>query len=322
VTTLPESSAALRRNFLSGLALAMAGSILFSAKAIVVKLAYRYGVDAATLIALRMVFSAPFFVAAYVWSSRGKLPLTFMDHLRLFVIGLVGYYAASYLDFLGLQYVTAALERLILYLNPTIVLLLSTLVLGRKLTPTDLLALVLAYGGIVAVFWHDVSFEGDGVVLGTALVFGSAISYAVYLVMAGELVKRLGAIRLTSYAMLVSTVMVVAQFFVLNPISALAQPVPVYWLSLFNGLFCTVLPVFAIMLAVERIGASSASLASMIGPVSTILLAWLFLGEVISGWQLVGTALVLCGIAVLSRQRPAPGVAGVSLRPSTQRGGE
>jgi len=282
----------------------MAGSVLFSGKAIVIKLAYRYGVDATTLISLRMAMSAPFFVATYVWSSRGKLPLTSTDHLRLILIGIVGYYAASYLDFLGLKYVTAGLERLVLYLNPTIVLALSALFLGRRLTQTDWIALVLAYGGIVFVFWHDVSFEGDGIALGTALVFGSAISYAVYLVMAGELVRRLGAIRLTSYAMLVSTIAVMIQFFALNPLSALDQPAPVWWLSAFNGLFCTVLPVFAIMLAVERVGAGKASLASMIGPVSTILLAFVFLGESISGWQLTGTALVLAGIAVLSREKP------------------
>jgi len=313
-----DSPSATHGVFVSGLLLAMAGSVLFSAKAIVVKLAYRHGVDAATLIALRMAFSAPCFAIAYRWSSRGKLPLTSTDHLRLVAIGLVGYYAASYLDFLGLQYVTAGLERLILYLNPTLVLLLSALFLGRRLSRTDGLALVLAYGGIIAVFRHDVSFEGDGVALGAALVFGSAISYAIYLVMAGELVRRRGAIRLTSYAMLVSTLAVGAQFFVLNPVASLAQPAPVYWLSLFNGIFCTVLPVFAIMLAVERIGAGHASLASMIGPVSTILLAWIFLGETITVWQMLGTALVLAGIGVLSQQRPARGLFGVSVSPERQ----
>lgn len=304
-----------RRTFLIGLALAMAGSVLFSAKAIVVKLAYRYGVDAATLIMLRMALSAPFFAVAYVWSSRGKPPLERSDHLRLIAIGLLGYYAASYLDFLGLQYVTAGLERLILYLNPTIVLAVSALALGRKLTRTDWLALALAYGGIAAVVRHDVSFEGEGVALGAALVFASAICYALYLVMAGELVRRLGAIRLTSYAMLVSTLAVVVQFLVLNPVAALDQPPPVYWLSVVNAVFCTVVPVFAIMLAVERVGASHTSLATMIGPVSTIALAFAFLGETISAWQLAGTALVLAGIGVLSLERPPPGVSGMSVRP-------
>jgi drug/metabolite transporter (DMT)-like permease len=316
VSNSHESSGNLRRAFLAGLALAIMGSILFSAKAIVIKLAYRHGVDAVTLIALRMAFSAPLFLVAYRWASRGKQPLTRGDHLRLIVIGFVGYYAASYLDFLGLQYVTAGLERLILYLNPTIVLVLSAAVLRKRLTGSDWLALGLAYGGIILVFRHDVSFRGEGVALGSALVFGSAITYAIYLVLAGELVSRLGAIRLTSYAMLVSTTAVFIQFAALNPWSALRQPALVYWLSLLNGIVCTVLPVFAIMLAVERVGASRTSLATMIGPVSTILLAWIFLGETVSVWQMTGTAFVLAGIGVLSLERPAPGVSGISVRPA------
>jgi drug/metabolite transporter (DMT)-like permease len=292
-----------RQAYLSGLALAISGSIFFSAKAIVVKLAYRYGVDAATLIALRMLCAAPFFAVAYAWAGRGRLPLLGRDHLHLVVIGLLGYYAASYMDFLGLQFITAGFERLILYLNPTIVLLLSVLFLGKRLTRIDGLALGLAYGGIVFVFWHDVSFDGGNVPLGAALVFGSAVTYAIYLAWSGELVKRVGAIRLTSYAMLVATAAVVLQFLALDPLSALRQPLPVYGLSVVNGTLCTVLPVFATMMAVERVGAGTTSLAAMVGPVSTILLAWVFLGEVVSVWQLGGTALVLAGVFVLSRRR-------------------
>ena len=217
---MPVSHTA-RRLFLAGLALAIVGSVLFSAKAIVVKLAYRHGVDAATLIALRMAFSVPFFIAAYLWSSRGAPALTARDHRHLIVIGLLGYYAASYLDFLGLQFITAALERLILYLNPTIVLLMSALFLGKRFSRRDVSALALAYGGILLVFLHDVSLAGEGVPLGAMLVFASAVCYAVYLVMSGELVRRVGAIRLTSYAMCVSTVAVFAQFALLNPLGAL-----------------------------------------------------------------------------------------------------
>jgi drug/metabolite transporter (DMT)-like permease len=289
-----------RRVFLAGLALAVAGSVLFSGKAVVVKLAYRYGVDPTTLITLRMLFAVPFFALTYVLAARGAAPLARADHGRIVVIGLLGYYAASYLDFLGLQYITAGLERLILYLNPTIVLLLSVLFLGKKLARTDGIALLLAYGGIAAAFWHDVRFEGDDTGLGAALVFGSAVSYAIYLVMAGELVRRVGALRLTSYAMMVSTLAVALQFVVLNPLAALVQPAEVYWLSLVNALFCTVLPVFATMLAIERIGAGNTSLAAMIGPVATIALAWTFLGEAASAWQWAGTALVLAGVYVLS----------------------
>ena len=294
--------AAARQVHLSGLALALAGSVLFSAKAIVVKLAYRHGVDAETLLALRMLIALPFFAGALWWTSRGAASLSARDHALLVTIGLLGYYVASYFDFLGLQYISAALERLILYLNPTLVLLLSVLVLRRPVTRFDLVALALSYGGIVLVFWHDVRIEADGVALGAALVFVSAASYAVYLVLSGELVRKVGAIRLTAYAMCVATAGVCIQFALLRPLASLAQPEPVLWLSLVNAVLCTVVPVFATMLAVARVGAGTTALAGMIGPVSTIALGYAFLGEPVSGSQLAGTALVLAGVFVLSRK--------------------
>jgi drug/metabolite transporter (DMT)-like permease len=293
------------RRFTTGLLLAAAGSVLFSGKAIVVKLAYRHGVDAETLIALRMLFALPFFVAALWWTSRGAPRLPLRDHLRIGFIGLLGYYAASYLDFLGLQYITAALERLILYLNPTLVLLMSALFLGRRIMRLDWIALGLSYAGILLVFWHDVSLAGDNTALGALLVFGSALCYAGYLVLSGELVARVGAIRLTSYAMCAASAGVLLQFALMRPLSNLAASAPVLWLSAFNGFFCTVLPVFATMMAVARIGAGNAALTAMVGPVSTIALGYLFLGEAIGGWQLAGTALVLAGVFVLSRKGAA-----------------
>ena len=296
---------AARQVFLSGLALAVAGSVMFSAKAIVVKLAYRHGVDAETLLALRMLMSLPFFAVALWWTSRGAARLSGRDHALLVTIGLLGYYLASYFDFLGLQYISAALERLILYLNPTLVLLLSVLVLRRPVTRFDVAALLLSYGGIVLVFWHDVRLDAEGVVLGAALVFVSAACYAVYLVLSGELVRKVGAIRLTAYAMCVATAGVLAQFAVLRPLASLAQPAPVLWLSVVNAVLCTVLPVFATMMAVARIGAGPVALAGMIGPVSTIALGYALLGEPVSGWQLAGTALVLAGVFVLSRKAVA-----------------
>lgn len=297
---VPESQAAGR--FTVGLLLAAAGAVLFSGKAIVVKLAYRYGVDAETLLALRMLLALPFFAAALAWTTRGAPPLSAADHLRLWAIGLSGYYVASYLDFLGLQYISAALERLILYLNPTLVLLLSALLFGRRIGALDVAALALAYAGIVLVFWHDVRFEASGTALGSALVFGATACYAGYLVLAGEIVRRIGAIRLTAYAMCVATAGVLAQFALLRPLSALAQPAPVWWLSIVNAVACTVLPVFATMLAVERIGAGNVALMGMVGPIATIALGAVFLGEAVSGWQLAGTALVLAGVWVLSRK--------------------
>jgi drug/metabolite transporter (DMT)-like permease len=304
-------------NLLPGLALAVTGSVLFSAKAIVVKLAYRYHVDPLTLIALRMLFAAPFFVVSYWWASRGTAPLSRKDHGRLIVLGLLGYYLASYLDFVGLQHVSAALERLILFLNPTIVLLISAFLLAKRIRRLEWIALGLSYAGIVLALWHDVRLEGGRIGLGSALVFGSAVCYAVYLVIGGELVKRLGAIRLTSYAMCVSSVAVVLHFLALNRIDALAQPTPVYWLSLLNATLCTVLPVFATMLAIERIGASRASMAAMVGPVATIALAFVFLGEPVSGWQLAGTGFVLAGVYVLTLPAAATAVAGSTRKEET-----
>ncbi len=299
-----------RRTVLLGIALAVSGSVLFSAKAIVIKLAYRYHVDPLTLIALRMAFAFPFFAVSYAVVSRGAPPLGREDHGRLIVLGVLGYYLASYLDFLGLQHVSAALERLILFLNPTIVLLLSAFFLGKRIRRLDWVALVLSYAGIVITFLHDVRLEGGRIGLGSALVFGSALCYAVYLVIGGELVKRLGAIRLTSYAMCVSSAAVLLHFALVNPPGALAQPAPVYWLSLLNATLCTVLPVFATMLGVERIGAGRASMAAMVGPVATIGLAFVFLGEPVSVWQLAGTALVLAGVYVLTLPPAAAVTAG------------
>lgn len=299
-----------RRTFLLGLALAVTGSVLFSGKAIVVKLAYRYHVDPLTLIALRMAFAAPLFAVSYWWAARGSPPLSRQDHGKLIVLGVLGYYLSSYLDFLGLQHITAALERLILFLNPTIVLLISAFFLSKRVRRLDGMALALAYAGIVLAFWHDARLEGDRIVLGSALVFASAVCYALYLVIGGEMVKRLGAIRLTSYAMCVSSAAVLLHFFLVNPLSALDQPAPVYWLSVLNATATTVVPVFAMMLAIERIGAGRASMAAMVGPIATIGLAFVFLGEPVSGWQLAGTVLVLAGVYVLTLPGTAQAAAG------------
>jgi drug/metabolite transporter (DMT)-like permease len=243
-----------QRVFVTGMALALAGAVLFSAKAVVVKLAYRHGVDPTTLIALRMLVALPFFIGTFLWVARGAPALAPSDHARLVVIGLLGYYAASNLDFVGLQYVSAGLERLILYLSPTLVLLLSVALLGKPLARTDWLALALSYAGIALAVWHDARLEGERTAFGATLIVGSAVCYALYLVMAGEGVGRIGALRLTSYAMGVSTLAVLVHFALVHPLHVLAQPAPVLWLSLLNGVLCTVAPVSATMLAIERIG--------------------------------------------------------------------
>ncbi|MNR90947.1 EamA-like transporter family protein [compost metagenome] len=300
---MADSLSSERKQFLIGLTIALLGAILFSTKAIVAKLIYRYGVDAVTLIAFRMIFSLPFFIAIAIWKARTAQPLTRAEKVQIVFLGLLGYYLSSFLDFLALQYISVGLERLILFLTPSFVLLISVVIMKRKITLLEWAALGISYLGTVLVFVHDARIGGSNVVLGSLLVLGSAIAYAIYLLGSGELVKRVGALRLVAYAMCVSSVACIVQFFILRPASMLVQPMAVYGLSMINGFFCTVMPVFLTMIAVDRIGAATASQAGMIGPVSILFLAALILDEPITGIQLAGTALVLCGIYLLSKKR-------------------
>lgn len=292
-----------RRALWGGLLLAVGGSIAFSGKAIIVKLAYRHGVDAVTLIMYRMLFAMPMFVALSWWAGRGKPALTRRDLLTIAGLGFSGYYLASFLDFAGLAYITASLERLILYLNPTIVLALGYLLFKRRVTGAQLVALAVSYAGVLLVFGHEVTLAGANVALGAALVFGSAVSYAVYLVYSGEEVKRLGALRLTGLATSVACVLCIAQFFILRPVSAMAVAPEVIWLSLLNATLCTFAPVLMVMMAIERVGATLAAQTGMVGPLSTILMGVLILGEPFTAWVAAGTVLVLAGIWLLARSR-------------------
>jgi drug/metabolite transporter (DMT)-like permease len=256
-----------------GLALAMAGSIAFSGKAIIVKLAYRHGVDAVTLIMYRMLFALPLFALLAWWAGRGRPALTRRDWLVVSGLGFSGYYLASFLDFAGLAYITASLERLILYLNPTLVLALGVVVFKRRVSLRRMIALAVSYCGVLLVFGHEVSLQGANTALGTALVFASAVSYAIYLVASGEEVQRLGAVRLTGLASGVACLFCIAQFFILRPLAAFAVAPEVIWLSILNATACTFLPVLMVMMAIERVGATVTAQTGMIGPLSTILIA-------------------------------------------------
>ena len=286
-----------------GLALATAGSIAFSGKAIIVKLAYRYGVDAVTLIMYRMLFALPLFVVLAWWAGRGRPALTKRDWLVVSGLGFSGYYLASFLDFAGLAYITASLERLILYLNPTLVLAIGALFLKRRVTQRQMIALAVSYCGVLLVFGHEVSFQGGDAALGAGLVFASAVSYAVYLVASGEEVGRLGALRLTGLATSVACLFCIAQFLLLRPLTALAVAPEVIWLSVLNATLCTFAPVVMVMMAIERVGASIAAQTGMIGPLSTILMGVVILGEPFTAWILAGTVLVLSGIWLLTKWR-------------------
>ena len=293
------------RPALSGLLLATAGAIAFSGKAIIVKLSYLYGVDAVTVIMYRMLFALPFFIAMGLWAERQAIarenPLTGRDVMDIIGLGVVGYYLSSYLDFLGLQYITASLERLILYLNPTLVVLLGWAVYKKPIHPIRMLAMAISYSGVLLVFSHELSFAGSNVALGGSLVFASAVSYAVYLLYSGQLVQRIGSLRLVGWATSVACVCCIAQFVVLRPMSAAAVPVEVLWLGVLNAIACTVAPVLMVMMAIERIGAALTAQTGMIGPMSTIALGVLLLDEPLNIWIGVGTLLVVSGVFIVSK---------------------
>ena len=284
---------------------AVVGVFGFSVKAILIKLAYAwYPIDALTLLTLRMLFSAPFFLAMAWWSSRPPRAraLTRADWKSFVALGFIGYYLASLLDFLGLAYITAALERLVLFLYPTMVVVLSALVLRKPITRRVVLALVLSYAGIVIVFVRDPSASGDPAALwtGGALVFASAVLYAVYLVGAGGVIARVGSMRFISYAMLASTVFVVLQYVATRDPAALRVPPSIYALSLAMAVVSTVLPTWLIAEAIDRIGANASSLIGSLGPVFTIALGVVVLGEPIHAIQLAGAALVLVGVMLVT----------------------
>ena len=285
--------------------MAVVGAIAFSGKAIIVKLAYRHGVDAVTLIMYRMLFALPLFTVMAWWSSRGKPALGWRDRLGVLGLGFSGYYLASFLDFAGLAYITASLERLILYLTPTLVLLLGWFMYRRHATRWQVAGTLVSYCGVLLVFGHELTLEGAHVAWGGLLVLLSAVAYAFYLSYSGELVRRVGSLRLVGLATSVACILCIVQFVALRPFSAAAVAPEVVWLSLLNASACTAVPVLLVMMGIERIGSGAAAQAGMVGPMSTILMGIWILGEPFTGWIVVGTVLVLAGIFIFGRGKPA-----------------
>jgi drug/metabolite transporter (DMT)-like permease len=300
-----------RRSRLVGTALVVVAAIAFSGKAIIIKLAYRHGVDAVTLLALRMTFSAPLFALLAWWALRDPSiqPLSPADLRGVIALGLVGYYLSSYFDFLGLQYITAALERLILFIHPTFVLIITAVLFGRRITRRDVLAFGLSYVGIGLVFGAEALTQPGNVVLGSFWVLLSALLYAVYLVGSGRLVGRVGSLRFACYAGLVSSVALVVHYLVTTPDRSLilSQPAPVYWLALLMATVSTVLPIVLTAEGIRRVGSSQASLVGSVGPVATIFLGFMFLGEAITAIQLLGAGLVLAGVLAITLHKPRAG---------------
>jgi drug/metabolite transporter (DMT)-like permease len=290
-----------------GLLFAMAGAIGFSGKAIIVKLSYRYGVDATQVIFYRMAFALPFFLALAWWAGRGQVALTRRQWWMVGSLGFSGYYLASMLDFLGLQYISASLERLILYLNPTIVVLLSRWLFKRHATRAQWVGMALSYTGVLLVFGHELQLDGCATAVGAGLVLASTLSYAYYLMYSGEMIRQIGSLRVVGLATTIACVLCMVQLPLTQPWSALAVPSPVLWLGLLNATACTAMPVLLVMLAVERLGAGLASQTGMVGPMSTIAMGIVLLDEPFNRWIVVGTVLVLSGVAWTSwRDRVKP----------------
>jgi drug/metabolite transporter (DMT)-like permease len=284
-----------------GFALAAGAVLLFSIRPILIKLAYGYVRDPVTLIALRMVFSLPFFIVAAVASQRrSDAPISRDDLRRIVLLGVLGYYAASFLDFLGLQYVSAGLGRLVLFLYPTIVVLLSWTVMRRPASAREVAALALSYVGLGIVLAQSVAGQHENLPLGAGLVFASAVAYAVYLVAGTEIIRRVGSVRFTALALTVASVCCVLQFFLLRPLTALALPWEVYALTVAMAIGCTVLPTFMTAEGLKRIGANQVAIMGALGPVSTIALGWLGLDERMTGAQIAGALLVLAGVLLVS----------------------
>lgn len=293
------------RGVVLGFCLAALAAIGFSAKAILVKLVYFEPVDAVTLLALRMLFSTPFFLAVALRHSgrAAATPLRGKDWLSILALGLLGYCLSSLFDFVGLQYISAGLERLILFLYPTMVVLLSALLLGKAFGAKEAVALALSYAGIGVVFTHEVRIDSPQVLKGAAFVFASTLTYSAYLIGTGEAVARIGVARFTALAMLVACTATLLQFVLTHSLRELLQlSMRVYQLSAVMAVVSTVLPVFMLSASIRLIGSGRAALIGSIGPVATLFMAAAILDEALTAQQMAGAGLVLVGVLSLSRR--------------------
>lgn len=294
--------------FIGGMIICLLGAVCFSTKAIFVKLAYRdTDVDSITLLALRMLFSLPFFVASAIYSSNQNenVRFTVKQWLAVAAVGCLGYYISSFLDFLGLQYISAGIERLVLFIYPTLVLLITSMIFKTKINVLQWLALVVTYLGLFVAFRGEMRIQGDmhNFIKGTLLIFVCAITYALYIVGSGRLIPSLGAAKFNSYAMSFASLAVLIHFFSTSENSLFAQSSVTYVYSLAMAILSTVIPSYLVTEGIKRIGSGNAAIVGSIGPISTILQAYLFLQEPIHFLQLLGTAFILFGVLLIGYRK-------------------
>ncbi|MBD2705400.1 DMT family transporter [Spirosoma sp. BT702] len=292
-----------RSGYWLGAFLVFLAAFCFATKGILIKLAYQYPIDPITLLTLRMLFALPFYVGIILYGIRKgeQIPvLTIRQWSALAIFGITGYYLASFFNFLGLVYITASLERILLFVYPTFVLIMNAVGLGRRVTALQVGALLLTYTGIVIAFWGNVttSIQKD-VVLGAFWVILSGVVYAIYLVGSDRMIARIGARQFTCYAMIAATIPTVAHYSSQNGLQLAHIPTPVYLLAITMAIFVTVIPTFLIAEGIKRIGSGNASIIASIGPIFTIFLSTYILHETISYEQLIGTFFVLTGVFII-----------------------
>lgn len=291
---------------MTGPILAIVAAICFAGKAVLIRLAYAAApIDATTLVALRMAFSLPFCLFLLWWQARTgtQSKLTRRDWITMIWLGFIGYYIASFLDFWGLEYISSALERILLFTYPILVVLISAAFYGKRVHSREVFALLLTVTGTVISFASDMRLTGSTPALwkGTALVLGSALFYAIFLIGSGHNVGRIGSLRFSALAISIASGFVLAQFFILRPAASLfTLPTKIYWLGVALAWFSTGLPIFLTVEAIRRVGASRVSIAGSIGPIITIWLGHIFLNEPITLFQMTGAALVLGGVGLIT----------------------
>ena len=284
-----------------GFLFAAAGAILFSTKAVAIKLAYEEPIDAATLLALRMAMALPFYIviaglAVRDLNRRGDpLPSSGLV-LRSALVGAIGYWFASYTDFLGLEYISASFERLILFTYPFFVVVFGAMFFGQPITMRVLAAVGLSYVGLAVIFMEKAGLEGHNTAIGASLVLAAAVAFALYQLLAKGLIGKVGPKLFTCIAMGGAAIGAFAQFFVTHPPTDLVVSGRLYLLALFLGIGSTVLPTFFMNAALHRISAQANATIGTLSPVATILLAVAILGERLTLADILGTALVLVGV--------------------------
>jgi len=290
-----------------GTAMALTGVVAFSGKAVLVKLCYTYGASPVSVLLLRMLFALPIYIAIALYDHKkrkGNNKLQAKDATMIFLLGLLGYYLSSFLDFSGLLYIDASLERLVLFAYPTMVVIISRFLFKKTITKRQVLAIAVTYAGIVLAFADRIELRAsNGTMIGTLLVFACAITYAFYLAGSGELIPRVGTVRFTAYAIIVSCIAVITHYCIFSDVELQTIPTEVYWLCFIMALFSTVLPSFLISEAISRIGAPNVSILGSAGPFSTIALAIIFLDEHITVFQIAGTVVVIGGIVLLNKKK-------------------